>query len=40
MPTIYGEGKKATLKRLDITVKGFLEDRSEPKDLKGTADLM
>jgi hypothetical protein len=39
MPTIYGEGKKAALKRLEMTVKGFSQDESEPRDLKGIADL-
>jgi hypothetical protein len=39
MPPIYGEGKEAALKRLEMTVKGFSTDESEPKDLKGTADL-
>ncbi|KAL5318896.1 hypothetical protein ACEPPN_013964 [Leptodophora sp. 'Broadleaf-Isolate-01'] len=34
MPTIYGEGKDAALKRLEMTVKGFSNDSSEPKDLK------
>jgi hypothetical protein len=40
MPTIYGEGKEAVLKRLEMTVKGFSKDDSEPKDLKGTEGLM
>jgi hypothetical protein len=39
MPTIYDERKEAALKRLEMTVKGFSTDKSEPKDLKGTADL-
>ena len=39
MPTIYGEGKEAALKRLDMTVKGFSTDEPEPRDVKGTADL-
>jgi hypothetical protein len=39
MPTIYGEGKEAALKRLEMTVKGFSADESEPRDLKGRADL-
>ncbi|CZR70083.1 related to kinesin light chain 1 [Phialocephala subalpina] len=37
MPTIYGEGKEAALKRLEMTVKGFAKDESEPKDLKDNA---
>jgi len=39
MPPIYGEGEAAALKRLQMTVKGFSKDSSEPKDLEGTADL-
>ena len=39
MPPIYGEGKEVALKRLEMTVKGFSTNESEPKDLKGTADL-
>lgn len=39
MPTIYGEGKEAALKRLEMTVKGFSADESEPRDLTGRADL-
>jgi hypothetical protein len=39
MPTIYGEGQEAALKRLEMTVKGFSKDDGEPKDLKGTANL-
>ncbi|KAK6605164.1 hypothetical protein H4I96_05746 [Botrytis cinerea] len=34
MPPIYGEGKEAALKRLEMTVKGFSTNESEPKDLK------
>ncbi|PQE21863.1 hypothetical protein CJF31_00007706 [Rutstroemia sp. NJR-2017a BVV2] len=34
MPAIYGEGKEAALKRLEMTVKGFSTNESEPKDLK------
>ncbi|KAH6714091.1 hypothetical protein BKA61DRAFT_551433 [Leptodontidium sp. MPI-SDFR-AT-0119] len=34
MPTIYGEGKDVALKRLEMTIKGFSNDSSEPKDLK------
>jgi len=40
MPTIYSKGKKAALKRLEITVKGFSQDKSKPRDFKSTADLM
>ena len=40
MSTIYGEGKEVALKRLEMTVKGFSTNESEPKDLKGTADLV
>ncbi|KAH8595497.1 hypothetical protein B0O99DRAFT_544164 [Bisporella sp. PMI_857] len=32
MPLIYGEGKAAALKRLQMTVKEFFKDSSEPKD--------
>ena len=39
MPTIYGEGKEAALKRLEMTVKGFSKDSSELKDLEGIVDL-
>ena len=39
MPPIYGEGKAAALKRLQMTVKGFSKDNSELKDLEGTVDL-
>jgi hypothetical protein len=39
MPTIYGEGKEAALKRLEMTVKGFSQYESEPKNIKGKADL-
>jgi hypothetical protein len=38
MPTIYGEGKEAALKRLQMTVKGFSKDESELKDPEGMAD--
>ncbi|CAG8972335.1 hypothetical protein HYALB_00001738 [Hymenoscyphus albidus] len=34
MPTIYGEGKMAALKRLEMTVKGFSQGETEPRDLK------
>ncbi|EDN92191.1 hypothetical protein SS1G_08054 [Sclerotinia sclerotiorum 1980 UF-70] len=34
MPPIYGEGKEVALKRLEMTVKGFSTNESEPKDLK------
>jgi hypothetical protein len=37
MPLIYGEGKEAALKRLQITVKEFSKDSSELKDLEGMA---
>lgn len=40
MPPIYGEGKAAALKRLQMTVEGFSRDSSEPKIPAGTADLM
>jgi hypothetical protein len=39
MPPIYGEGKAAALKRLQMTVKEFSKDSSEPKDPEGTVDL-
>jgi hypothetical protein len=39
MPTIYGEGKEAALKRLEMTVKGFFKDDSKPKDPGGKSDL-
>lgn len=39
MLAIYSEGKKAALKRLEMAVKGFSQDESEPRDLKGAADL-
>jgi len=39
MPTIYGEGKDVALKRLEMTVRGFSKDSSEPKDPEGTVDL-
>ena len=39
MPPIYGEGKAAALKRLQMTVREFSNDSSEPKDPEGTADL-
>jgi hypothetical protein len=39
MPPIYGEGKAAALKRLQMTVKEFSKDSSEPKDREGTVDL-
>ena len=39
MPPIYGEGKEAALKRLQMTVKEFSKDSSKPKDLEGTAYL-
>ncbi|EDO03145.1 hypothetical protein SS1G_05625 [Sclerotinia sclerotiorum 1980 UF-70] len=34
MPLIYGEGKEVALKRLEMTVKLFSTNESEPKDLK------
>ncbi|KAH8588759.1 hypothetical protein B0O99DRAFT_524437 [Bisporella sp. PMI_857] len=34
MPPIYGEGKAVALKRLQMTVKDFSKDSSEPKDPK------
>ncbi|EDN98515.1 hypothetical protein SS1G_13374 [Sclerotinia sclerotiorum 1980 UF-70] len=34
MPPIYGEGKEVALKRLEMTVKWFSTNESEPKDLK------
>ena len=39
MPLIYGEGKEAALKRLQMTVKEFSKNSSEPQELKGTAYL-
>ena len=39
MPPIYGEGKAAALKRLQMTVKEFSKDSSELKDSKGTVDI-
>jgi hypothetical protein len=39
MLPIYGEGKEAALKRLQMTVKEFSKDSSELKDLEGTAYL-
>jgi len=39
MPPIYGEGKEAALKRLQMTVKEFSKDSSKLKDLEGTAYL-
>jgi hypothetical protein len=39
MPPIYGEGKEAALKRLQMTVRGFSKS-SEPKDPKGMSFLM
>jgi hypothetical protein len=39
MSPIYGEGKRAALKRLEMTVKEFSKDSGEPKDLEGMADL-
>ncbi len=39
MPTIYGEGKEAALKRLEMTIKGFSQDESKPECLKGTVDI-
>ena len=38
MPPIYGEGKPAALKRLQMTVKEFSKDNGEPKDPGGTVD--
>ena len=40
MPSIYGEGKEAALKRLEMTVKGFSDDSDKPKDVEGTASLI
>ena len=40
MPPIYGEGKEAALKRLQMTIREFSKDSGEPKDLEGTAYLM
>ncbi|KAH6668980.1 heterokaryon incompatibility protein-domain-containing protein [Halenospora varia] len=34
MPPIYGEGKAAALKRLQMTIKEFSNDSSKPKDLE------
>jgi hypothetical protein len=39
MPPIYGEGKEAALKRLQMTVREFSKDSSKAKDLKGMAYL-
>jgi hypothetical protein len=39
MPPIYGEGKEAALKRLQVTVKEFSKNSRETQDLKGTASL-
>jgi hypothetical protein len=39
MPTIYGEGKAAALKRLQMTVNEFSKESGEPKDREGTVDL-
>jgi hypothetical protein len=39
MPLIYGEGKEAALKRLQMTVKEFSKDSSKAKDLEGMAYL-
>jgi hypothetical protein len=39
MPPIYGEGKAAALKRLQMTVKEFSTDSSEPKDSEGMVHL-
>jgi hypothetical protein len=38
MPPLYGEGKVAALKRLEMAVKEFSKDNSGPKDPEGTAD--
>ncbi|PVH69399.1 TPR-like protein [Cadophora sp. DSE1049] len=35
MPPMYGEGKTAALKRLEITIEEFSKDRSAPKDQTG-----
>jgi hypothetical protein len=40
MPPIYGEGKAAALKRLQMTIKEFSKDSSEPKDTEGTVVLV
>jgi Heterokaryon incompatibility protein (HET) len=39
MPPMYGEGKTAALKRLEMTIEEFSKDRSAPKDQTGTAYL-
>jgi Heterokaryon incompatibility protein (HET) len=39
MPPLYGKGKAAALKRLQMTVKEFSKDSSEPKDPDGTVYL-
>jgi hypothetical protein len=39
MPPIYGEGKEAALKRLQVTVKEFSKNSRETQELKGTAYL-
>lgn len=39
MPPIYGEGKAAALKRLQMTIKEFSKDSSKPKDPEGIAAL-
>ncbi|KAH9204602.1 P-loop containing nucleoside triphosphate hydrolase protein [Leptodontidium sp. 2 PMI_412] len=35
MPPMYGEGKTAALKRLEMTIEEFSKDRSSPKDQTG-----
>ncbi|KAG4427291.1 hypothetical protein IFR05_017226, partial [Cadophora sp. M221] len=35
MPPMYGEGKTAALKRLEMTIEEFSKDRSAPKDQTG-----
>jgi hypothetical protein len=40
IPPIYGECKISALKRLEMTVKEFSKDSSEPKNPEGMVDLM
>jgi Heterokaryon incompatibility protein (HET) len=39
MPPIYGEGREAAMKRLQMTVKEFSKDSSESKHQEGTSYL-
>ena len=39
MSSIYGEGKVAALKRLEMHVEGFSKNSSELKIPEGTIDL-